>query len=238
MKNKKIYKKIVLLIILLSAKVSCYQTITLFLKPFPVIKDEQASLKKVKKLSRPSKGPKYVLRSFTKPFIASGIFCSYYGNTVITNLNGEATFINKLRKPKLQVIITKNIIPVLCLENTVHHWELSRRRDVKIYNMERRFDAASKAYFWDVKEAPLPEDNVVPLNAITIFAEPRHVDVPIGITITTKNPQLVLPNMYVKPGINRVKSALLLFNVKNLVAPTKILYKKGKKYYAKHLKNE
>jgi len=237
MKNKKIFKKLLLLILLSTLKINCYQTITLFLESYPTIKDKKIAIKKIKKLSRPSKTSKYILRSFTMPYITSGIYCSYGGNSVITDLNGQATFIRIHKKPSLEIIVTKNIVPILSLENTVHHWELSRKSNVKMYNMERKLDASAKAYFWDVTEKPLPKDNIVPKDSIVIFANPKYVYVPIGITMTTKNPQLVLPKIYIKPGINKVKSTLLLFNTKNLIASTKSLYKKSKKYYAKHLKN-
>jgi len=237
MKNKKIKNKILLLILLSAAKINCYQIITLFMKPHPIIIDEKTAMEKAKKLKKLTKISKYVFRAFAKPFLTSGIFCTYGGNSAITDLNGQVTFIRTHKKPSVEIIITKNIVPILSLENTVHHWELSRKKDTKIYIAERKVDAIARAYFWDIKEKPLPKDNIVPIEAIVIFANPKYVHVPTGITITTKNPQLVLPDIYVKPGINKVKSALLLFNVKNLVSTAKSLYKKAKTHYSRHMRN-
>jgi len=237
MKKKKICNKVLLLILLSSVKINCYQTTSLFMKPHPTIVGEKTAIKKVQKLKKLPKAAKYVFRAFTKPFLTSGIPFSSGGNYYITDLNGQVVFIRTHKKPFVTIIITKNIVPVLSLENTVHHWELSRRRNVKIYTAERKLDVPSKTYFWDVKEAPIPKDNIIPINAIVIFANPKYVYMPTGITITTKNPQLVLPDIYIKPGINKAKSALLLFNVKNLLATTKSMYKKGKMRYSRHLKN-
>jgi len=236
MKNKKIYNKILLLLLASSAKINCYQTITLFMKPYPTATDKKIAIAKAKKLKKVPKVSKYVFRAFAKPFLTSGIFCTYGGNSSITDLNGQVSFIRTHKKPSTTIIVTKNIVPILSLENTVHHWELSRKRHVKMYNAEKKLDPLAKTYFWDIKEKPI-KDNIVSKDAIVIFAHPKYVYIPTGITITTKNPQLVLPDIYIKPGINKVKSALLLFNVKNLVSPVKSLYQKGKMRYSRHLKN-
>ena len=237
MKNKKIRNQILLLALLSAIKTNCYQTITFFMRPYPTITSKEIAICKAKKLNKLSKASKYVFRSFTKPFLASGIFCTYGGNSTITDLNGQATFIRTHKKPLVNIIITKNIVPILSLENTVHHWEISRARDVKMYTIEKKFDTLAKTYFWDTKKAPKLEDNIIPLHAIVIFADPKYIYIPTGITLTTKSPQLVLPDIYVKPGINKVKSALMMFNIKNLVSATNTLYKKEKSNYSKHIKN-
>ena len=138
MKNKKIYSEIFILLLTTTTHITGYQTITLFMKPYPKIINKQIAIKKAHKLKNLEKASKYAFRAFTQPFLSSGIFCTYGGDSAITDLNGQVTFKRLHKKPALTLIVTKNIVPVLSLENTVHHWELSRKRNIKIYSAKRK----------------------------------------------------------------------------------------------------
>jgi len=239
MKLKK-YNKIILTILLITNNLCGDQIITFFLKPFPKENNTQAAEKiaekRVKKLGKVKKLPKYTLRAATQSHFTSGVFCTYGGYLAISDLNGQIIFPRKHKAPKITLIITKHIVPIVMLENTVHHWEISAPNKTKIYTIERKLDVAAKTHFWDVKEAEVPKDKIIPTDAIVIVAKPKHIYLPTGITITTKNPQLLLPDVYVKRGIEKLTSTLYIFGLKNLLMLTDSVYKKGKVRYTQKIK--
>ncbi|MFC1842468.1 hypothetical protein ACFLYU_02305 [Candidatus Dependentiae bacterium] len=239
MKHKKIIVITAILTTSIHTRIGCDQIITFFLKPYPIVNQKAVALKRAKKIGKLGKMPKYSLRALNKYF-TSGIFSTYEGYLAISDLNGQVIFPRKLamkdKDPKLHIIVTRHIAPILMLENTVHHWEVSNRAFAKIYSIERKKDAATRTYFWDVKEAEIPEDNILSRDTIVIIAKPKYVYIPTGITITTKNPQLILPDIFVKRGIEKLKSSLYVFGLKNFLAVTDSVYKKGKKRYSQQLK--
>jgi len=231
-----ISKKIILLGILVSTTVHCDQIITFFFKPFPQETDQkkaaQIAEKRAKKIGKLGKLQKYTLRAATKQYPMAGIFSTYDGYLDISDLNGQILFPRKHKPAKVTIVITKHIVPILMLENTVHHWEISKRDKAKMYEIERKLDTAAKTYFWDTKEVDIPADNIISTDALVIIAKPKHVYIPAGITITTKNPQLVLPDIYIKRGIEKLSNTLYVFDLKNLLMPIDFVYKKGKKKYS------
>jgi len=237
MKYKKIFNKILLISIAINMQVYCDNIITFFLKPYPKIHTPKRALRKAKKIARPKKYAKYILRAISNRYYTSGIYSSYMGYLTASDLNGQIIFPRKHKKPNINIVITKHIFPVLMLENTAHHWEISDKSKAKMFNIERKHDVLAKTYFWDAKKVDLPKDNIISKDTIVIIAKPKHVYVPEGITITKKNPQLILPSIYVKKGVNKIKNSLYVFGIKNLFATLKSSYKKAKTHYSQQLKN-
>jgi len=238
MKYKKIVNQVFIVSLLISSKIYCDNIITFFLKPYPQMSDPEKALKKAKKFARPEKYAKYTLRAATNRYFTSGIFSSYMGYLDLSDLNGQIMFPRKHDKPNLNIVITKHIFPVLMLENTVHHWELSDKSKAIMYNIQRKYDVLAKTYFWETKKINIPKDSIISKDTIVIIAKPKYVYIPEGITVTTKNPQLILPDIYVKQGINKVENSLYVFGIKNLFTTLDETYKKSKTKYSEQLKSE
>jgi len=236
MKNKNLLKKIAIATLLIHFSVSGYQIITFFMVPYPIMPNEQVALKKVKNLTKLGKLSKYTLRAI-KNHRTAGILCSYDGYLAFSDLNGQVIFPRKHKEPAINILVTEHIVPVTMIRNTIHHWELDQPENAKMYRVERDYDEEIKAYFWNVMEAKIPKDNIIDLETIIIFANEKYVAIPEGITLTTKNPQLILPDIFIKKGITKVTSALYTFGIKNFFQPNQYIYKKEKQNYLQQLKN-
>ena len=113
--------------------------------------------------------------------------------------------------------------------NTIHHWELNKGEPVKIILAEQKEDHETGLLYWDLQEAPIPVDNVIPLASITILARPENIYIPLGATVTNPSPHLLLPDIYVKPGINKIAEALYMLNLNLFFGTLSIQYKLDKK---------
>lgn len=232
------YNKIIFLYLLtiINYNIKCDDIITFFLKPFPSSQEESVALKRAAKIGLVEQTPKYELRSLTKNHFTAGIFCTYGGYITASDLNGQVIFPKKHKDPKITIVVTRNITPIIMLENTVHHWEIANRDEAKMYEIERKSDKVTHTYFWDAKQVEIPADNILSIDSIVIIAQPKHVYIPTGITLTTKDPQLLLPDIYVKRNIEKLTNSLHIFNIKNFLAPTENAFKKDKMNYSQHVK--
>ncbi len=173
--------------------------------------------------------------TFFESGIASGILATYFGYIDVSDLNGNITFPREHEKPLLNLIITPRISPVMMFSKTVHHWELEAGQQVLAYVIERKEDKDTKLLFWDVQEAYPPKNNRLPLNTIIILASPQDIYVPTGITLTNTNPQLILPDIYIKKGISRVTGPLDTLNVKHFFGSVYYLQKTEDLYYVSQI---
>ena len=221
------YNKIIFLYLLtiITLNIKCNDIITFFFKPFPASNDASIAAKRAEKIKIPGKMQKYTLRAITKSHLTAGIFCTYGGYITTSDLNGQVIFPRKHSEPKVTIVVTRSITPIIMLENTVHHWEIANRDVTKMYEIERKYDAATRAYFWDTKEVKIPTDNIISEDSIVIIAYPKHIYIPSGITPTIKDPQLLLPNIYIKNNIEKLTNSLYIFNIKNFLAPTNNIFK-------------
>jgi hypothetical protein len=184
-------------------------TITFFVREYPTIS-----------ISGPQKTV-----AFTPDM--ESVFVAYAGYlTVSAHLTGMVQFPRKTIKPKFYILVTDRIDPILLAHNTVHHWELEPGVPVALYSVEKKYDTDSKTYYWLTKAENSPKNNLISLETIIIFAYPDHVVIPEGITITDPDtPNLILPDVYIKPGIDEEEWAVL--NLKNFLSPINLQYKKS-----------
>ena len=85
--------------------------------------------------------------------------------------------------------------------------------------------------FWRMTKEPLPEDRIVPPLSLTIFTGPNKIYVPLGITPIKEKTNLLLPDLYVKSGVNIVDQSLYWINLAQYLRPVSELYKKDPKRY-------
>jgi hypothetical protein len=75
---------------------------------------------------------------------------------------------------------------------------------------------------------------IIKPSTIIIFADPESIIVPTGTILTTNQPNLVLPDLYVKDEIVLNQRSLYLMNIKQFFGPTTSIYSKKPTLYQKH----
>ena len=228
MKKNRAYYYIMLLVISWYIPITCSPVVTFFYRDYPT--DEAQALHLSNKLSNPKSLAKKSLETLTHHNRIAGIFSTYYGYLQPSNINGQTRFPRKQGTDTLLIIVTPKITPVMMFQNTVSHWELEPGVEAAAYKAEYMHDAETNLDYWNVQPTSLPENNQIPsLDSLIIFAKPKNIYIPTGITLTKPGPNLVLPDMYVKRGICNVCNALYLVNLTPFFRPVTILYKQGKK---------
>lgn len=153
--------------------------------------------------------PSHVLTFFVEPYPTlnasvkghqnNGIFFTYFGSQTTADSNNEVRFTLKTVEPKFYMLVSTSTKPVFMLFNTIDHWELKENATYAFFSIERHYDEKIKQHFWSVEQTELPNNLEIPLNTIVVEAEPEHIYVPTGITLTTDSAQLLLPPIFVKP---------------------------------------
>ena len=231
MKTKKFFLFVTIVITLTHSILICDQIITFFMKPFPTIPGLKDKNKTLQKIKRPGKLAQYILRAMLNEYEPSGIFCTYDGYLTASDLNGQVIFPRRHKDPAINLLITNKMVPIFMLGNTIHHWEIEQGTPAQMYVVKRNLDRSVSAYFWDVQEVELPKDRRITLDTIVIMAKPKYFYVPTGISMATSNPQLRLPNIYVKKGIFKEPASLYMLTIKNFFQPRAFKYKKEKIKY-------
>lgn len=210
------------------------QLITIFLKPYPDIPHKEASEKLRPKLAKVGKLASNRVKHILPPSV-SGIFATYGGFLTVSDLNGELSFPRKHTKPIMYLLVTEKLSPIVMSGNTIHHWELEEDVPAELYLMEQKWDDEISIHYWDVSQVPIPENSHVPLESIAIFADPKYVFVPLGISLFRESPHLILPDIYIKRGINLTETALFILNLTHYFGSLLPLYKKQPDRYLKQL---
>ncbi|MFZ5954143.1 MAG: hypothetical protein ACOYT8_03550 [Candidatus Dependentiae bacterium] len=204
------------------------QLLTFFYKPFPHIVIPEKTEKKVTKLSNSLKLSREHLKLLTNNRIA-GIFSTYYGFLAASDIHGQTIFPRWHRTESVYVLVTEKISPIMMAHNTVSHWELEEGTAAKLYLFEKTEDPETKILFWRATQEPLPTNNQVPRDSVTIFAHPKYVYVPLGITLAQESPHLILPDIYIKKGLNITKDALYVLNLMHFFSLVPRWYKRDEK---------
>lgn len=210
------------------------QLITLFLKPYPDLPIKAASQRLAPKLDKVGKLSSNRAKHILPPSV-SGIFATYGGFLTVSDLNGELSFPRKHTKPFVYLLVTEKISPIIMAGNTIHHWELEEDVPASMYLMEQKWDDRVRIHYWDVTQVPVPENNRVPLESIAIFADPKYVYVPLGLSLFKESPHLILPDIYIKRGINLTATALFILNLTHYFGSILPLYKKQPDRYTRQL---
>jgi hypothetical protein len=206
-------------------KVQADSIINFFLYPYPYPE------KIAQKLKNPGKIARQTVNGILHHNFVAGIFSTYAGYIDITDLNGQTFFPRKHNAPILHVVITEKIIPVTMFANTIHHWELIPGTPAAFYTFEKKQDAQTGLYFWDVHPEQKPENNIIPLESLTLIANPETIYVPIGITVTDDTANFLLPPLYVKKQLDITHNALYMLHISHLFSPSNILFTKEEKRY-------
>jgi hypothetical protein len=203
----------------------CDTVITLFFRDYPAVEESHAQ-KLSERLGSNKKLARHQIERIAHHNLRAGIFGTYAGFVHASDVKGQLTFPRKHTRPFLYVIITPSIIPILMLDNTVHHWELAPGAPYAVYTYERKKDKETKQYFWEVQQLPELKNHVIPLESLVIFAQPHYIYIPTGITLTKDNPNLILPDIYVKKGFNLINNSLYVLNISQYLGQANRFYQK------------
>lgn len=194
-------------------KIVADPTITFFFKPIPDIKQVTQKIKK------PGKLAKHTVHGIVQHAPIAGILVTYAGFVTASNYNGEVVLPRKHQKTAITILVTPEMTPIALFENTILHWQLIPGEPAQMYSCELKQNGKTGGYYWDTQEVALPEDNIIPLSALVITADPKNVVVNMGETVTNETANLVLPDILVRKGINIVKNSSHMLTVRHLFKP-------------------
>jgi len=225
-------KKIALMYMLMPLSCLADQVVVLNIRQYPDIpKPNQTLEEQSKKLQQPGKIARKTIKALTRPNWYSGICALYGGYFAVSDFYGHITFPRLEEEPEIDLLVTNTFEPVMMAGLTVHHWQLADPTKAAMYHFKKEQDPETKAYYWLSQSTPLPENNRIPLNTIIVAAKPKNIYVPEGITMSNDNPQLILPKIYAKKGINTVDNALFVLTYKHFFdAPAREYKKEDKRY--------
>jgi hypothetical protein len=172
------------------------------------------------------------LHGLIQPCIGSGIFATYAGFLNVSDCNGQLQFPRKQEHLLLHVLVTDEITPIMINGMTVHHWELDGKTPANFYTLELNQDPQTHLYYWHAKHAPLPAENIIPLDTIIIFADAQDIYLPTGITLADNTPNFVLPPLYIKEHVDITALDLYVLNVKHFFGALHFLYNKQESGYS------
>lgn len=226
----------------------CDALIILDLKPYPILLDENRCEQMMENLKFPGKIAQYCMFGILDPNLAAGVFATYGGYLNVSDEMGLITFPYVHNKPKIKLVITSKITPILMAGNTVHHWEIDKGTPTQMYSIVRKKDEDNKISYWETTQLELPKNSRVPVDSIILLAKPDHIVVPlpeidekgqrIGVSLTQESPHLILPDIYVKKGNNLISHALYMLPLRHLFSPVRFEFKKEPQRFIKQLERK
>ncbi len=223
-KGSRMRKIIILLLIFTTMKAEekeqPHYTINMFIQEYP----QANSTNQFKSITYQGL-PKQLMKSAFYQPVNVGIYGIYSGYLSHTNDFGLLSFPRKTIREQFNLVITPEMKPRFLISNTIQQWQISDPKETKMYQVKRLKDPETKIYYWKVLEQNLPNDLQIPLHSIIILAKPKNIFVPFGVTVTNKSTNIVLPTIYAKRGLDRIKQALFVIKIKQFFAPTSFIQK-------------
>ena len=192
-----------------STKTITPHTITLFVSPLP-FSDKEAAVNEGAKNPTSS-----IISNKISAKTIDGLYCTYVGKIAFST-KGQISFARKHLKPKFFLLVTDRLItPVFMLANMIHHWEINKNSNSKLFSVNLEQDPDTKLSYWTVKPVNLPQDGRLALNFITLMVDDiDDIYVPTGITVAGSSPQLVLPKIYAQQSIQLPRIDLSILNIR------------------------
>jgi hypothetical protein len=193
--------------------------------------DEQFAQETADRLQYGKKLAKNTISCTTGQCVQAGITASYAGFIDISNISGQIIFPRKHNNPYVYFVITDRLTPVTMLGNTIAHLAFTPGADSALYKVQQNYDIETNTVFWNTQKIEKPDNNIIPLESIIIIAKPKNVVIPEGVTITQEGPNLILPDVYVKKGVNLINNTLYMLNLSYLFSLPNSKYKQEEKRY-------
>jgi hypothetical protein len=201
--------------------------ISFFIRPLPAYPTpaQEKFVEEHKKKSVPDSLLKSIInKELNTNFLHSGIYVTYAGMSALSNSEGQVTFERKTPEKKLNVIVAEDLkaVPVDPLNNkTIYGFMVNPKAAAHQYSFELLQDPETEIYSWYVNHVPLVKGKRIPYDTIVIFANPKHVIVPIGATATSVSENFLLPDLYATPQHKSGANALRFLKIRQYSAPVK-----------------
>lgn len=200
---------------------SIQNDIVLFLQPYPELETTEVPQDNLsEKLGQPGYlHAKMLAHQFTG-VATEGVFALYQGYVTVSSKKGEILFPRKQQSNTINLLITPEIIPSFMVgPTTAHHWELnpkiSQDKDTQaMYSITFDHDDDTDSYFYNVESVPLPADNIIDFTTIVLLAPANMVYIPEGISMAKYSANMIIPTIYVKPGMQFIKHSLYALKIK------------------------
>jgi hypothetical protein len=201
-------------------------TVTVSIRPYPHLRKTVHRLKKTGIIAHTN------LTNLVNPSQVAGIFATYAGFLETSDTFGTIIFPRKQTNTTVHVLVTSHIKPIVMFEQTIAQWELEPGTPANFYLFNRVSDTDTGLTYWDVQEQPVPENNLIPIDTLIVIAHPKNIHIPIGITLSDAGPNLLLPTMYTRKGINVVDDALYVLDLSHLFGQVHLAHSKKPSSYA------
>lgn len=188
---------------------------TLFFKPELLTDAEKIS----QKLKRPGKLAKYTAKGILKTSLVEGFLGTYGGYIATSDYNGELSFPRKHLGKTITIVITPQIVPIPLFENTILNFSRVPGVPASMYVCEQIYDEQKDQHYWQTNEITVLQDMNIPLTALVILAKPKNMRMHVGKTLVNETANFVLPDVYVKKGINNVENNLYMLTIRHLFKP-------------------
>jgi hypothetical protein len=228
MKKKIIVYALLVTSCLLKAEISPY-IITFFIRPLP---GQEAPPSKTKKLEQKIANPEKIIKTLIKKelatsYLSSGIYASYAGYITRSDINGQIMFPRKAAQPKLHLLITQEIKAVAespMKRKIILGFVLDPKAARQYYLYQRTQDTQKETASWSITEESIAEGKKIPYDTIIVFANPKHIRVPLGTHGTPPGENLILPTMYSAEQLTHTANALRFLKIRHFFTPVKIVY--------------
>ncbi len=229
--NKKY--SVVAYLLLFGSNIYAAARINLYLENYPF--SAEKAQKMVDNLDQPHKIEQYKLEGQFDHQPKVGIMATYAGFLDVSNVNGLLVFPRKHTGAEILLVITPEMEPEFMFGTTIHHWKLKASEPQAFFKMVRDYDKGTDTYFWNTTEVGAPENNILPADSLVIFARPKDVYVPTGITPTDNRENLTLPSVLIKKGADVIDNALFVLRISSFLRPIELIYKPEAKRYQDQL---
>jgi hypothetical protein len=195
--------------------------ITLFMKPYEMLPefktDDDIQIELVKDPSWIQK--KFLRGPFKHTSDPRGIYVTYAGFVDTIDINRQVRFPRLTQEDEINLIITRKLTPVIIRGNTVEYFMRDPNYDIAYYTLKRMHDAKKNLDYWNVEKNEIPANKKISPSAFIIFAEPKHIVVPLEPTVATAGPNLVLPPIYANKGLEKDYNAFSFVKINRYFDP-------------------
>jgi len=170
---------------------------------------------------------KSIVNSMHNTHPQAGIYVTYNGNATVSDMNGQITFLRKVIEPKLDILITKKIEPLLInplKKNTIEGFVIDPQVKHKLYHLELRENPVNKNYEWIVEEEIISKSKKIPYNTIILFADPNNASISTVKKTVKMDGNLLLPDVYIKPNSDLQLTAISFLKIRQYFSRVKKKY--------------
>jgi len=157
----------------------------------------------------------------------AGIYATYNGNATVSDINGQITFLRKVVEPKIHLLVTEEIEPLLnnpLQKNIIEGFILEPHINHKFYLIELRENKETKNYEWTVQEEIISKRKKIPYNTIILFADPKNASISTVNKTVKMDGNLLLPDIYIKPNSDLQLTTLSFLKIRQYFSRVKKKY--------------